>query len=83
MDVPGEITWPRSTCRMATRPSNGARIVFLVMVAFRFATMAAVCFARASAASTSASVFAPPSRSLRALSMVVWARAASALADSS
>ena len=44
MGVPGDTTWPSSTCRMPRRPSNGARIVFFAMVARRFATAASACW---------------------------------------
>src|SRR2546426_1048576 len=47
--VPDASTWPNSTCLMETRPSKGARMGFLAMVAWRGPTFAAVCFAFASA----------------------------------
>ena len=51
MGVPGDTTWPSSTDRMPTRPSNGARMIFLLMIAWRFTTVARVCLSRAWAVS--------------------------------
>ncbi len=65
------------------RPSNGARIDFFAMVAWRFRTVAWACFARASAASRSAGAFAPPARSLRVRSRLTRASVASAVAAAS
>src|SRR5437867_3840205 len=81
--VPEASTCPSSTCRIETRPSNGARMVFLAMFASRVTTFAAACFARASAASRSAGELTCASRSVLARCRLARARSASALAAAS
>ena len=83
ISVPEASTCPSSTCRMATRPSKGARMVFLAMVACNVPTLAAVCLARASAASRSAAELKLEARRVRARSRVAVASSASALAAAS
>src|SRR6266851_8188724 len=78
--VPEERTCPNSTWRMPILPSNGARMVFLAIVARSWATLASACLKRASAASRSATVLWSFLRRLRARSRVCLARVASASA---
>ena len=81
--VPDPTTCPSSTCRMATLPSKGARMVFLAMVAVSVSTFAAACFARASAASRSAAEVKSDLRSVFERSRVARASSASARAAAS
>ncbi len=79
--APAESTCPSSTCRMATRPSNGARIDFLAIIASRLATAAAALLgARLGQVEVGLGVDESSLRRARVRSRLIRARAASAWA---